>query len=194
MLEPSSRPGLWSASTGAAIAVIGLILLVLPVADRAAAVRLAGYSLLAAALVEAVAGVKSSRAPVRQIELLMSAVTFGAGLFVLLRPSTFPLVFLAMLCLTIRGVGALVAGARSIAGIRGWVMARGAADILLAATLMAGAPLAAVISILSGRRWPPGGGAILMNFVAISLLLTGLSLVAVGLTHRRRQASDAQES
>ena len=78
--------------------------------------------------------------------------------------------------------------------MRLWVLARGLVDLLLGGMLLAGAPLAAVISIISGNRWPDRAGAVLTNFVAISMLATGLSLLGLALHARRAAAAGVDEN
>jgi uncharacterized membrane protein HdeD (DUF308 family) len=188
---PSSTPGRWSAIAGAGITLVGIALLLIPVGGRDTAVPITGWALVAAGLLEFASGLKSSRAPVRRIELLMAGVTLGAALLVLLRPAAYPLVFVAITCLAIRGVGAVAAAFFSSTAVRWWVLARGAFDILLAAVLTTGAPLSAVISTISGAKWPRGGAEVLTNFVAVSILAAGLSLLAIALTgHKARGEAD----
>jgi hypothetical protein len=192
MLIPSTRPGRWSLILGALMALLGFALLVLPVGGPEG-VQLTGYILMAAAVLEAAAGLKSSR-NVRVIELLLSAVAFGAAMFILLRPSLYPLTFVAILCLAVRGVGAVIAGAFSGGSVGRWVIARGAFDLALMVILLVGAPFSAAVSVISGvaltgERWPANGDIILVNFVAASIFVTGLCLVSIGLT-RSRQAGD----
>ena len=112
-------------------------------------------------------------------------MTLGAALLVLLRPAAYPLLFVATICLAIRGVGALVAAGLAAPVVRLWMLARGAADLILAGMLMVGAPLAALISTISGVRWPEGAGLVLVNFVGLSVLVTGLALLGIGRSHRR---------
>jgi len=178
IVHPSAVPGKWSAIAGAGIAAVGLVLLIAPVGEKGGA-AVAGFALLAAGLLEAMSGFKSSRRPVRRIELMLSLVTLGAALLVLLRPEAYPLLFVAITCLAARGVGAVVAASHSEGPTRLYVLARGIADLVLAAILVAGAPLASLITMVSARSWPPDGAAVLANFVALSMMATGLSLLGV---------------
>ena len=72
MFEPSSQPGRWTTFSGAALALLGAALLILPIGGGEGGLATTGFALLAAALVELACGVKASRAPVRRVELLMS--------------------------------------------------------------------------------------------------------------------------
>ena len=71
------------------------------------------------------------------------------------------------------------------------MFARGIVDTLLATTLVAGAPLAAVISTLSGKKWPPSGHAVLGNFIGVSMIAAGVCLLGLALTKRRSPAGQA---
>jgi uncharacterized membrane protein HdeD (DUF308 family) len=185
MIRPSSVAGRWSAISGAGITLIGIVLLLMPIQGRASAIPLAGTALLLAGLLELLTGLKGSRAPVRQISTVLAIVTLLGALLILVRPEAYPLTFVAIVCLAVRGVGAVVAAFFSSRLVRPWVLGRGVVDILLTAILIAGAPLAAVITVIAGSRWPKGGAEILTNFVAVSILATGLSLLGVALWSRR---------
>jgi len=185
MYRPSTVPGRWRTWAGGGIALFGLILLLLPIGGRQSAVMLTGGFVAAAALLELAVALKSSRAPVRHIELVMSFITLASALLILLRPDAYPLVYVATICLGVRGAGALGAALSSAGAVRWWTLARGFIDLLLAAILVAGVPFMAVISVISGVSWPPRGAAVLANFVALSLLVTGISLLGLGTAHRR---------
>jgi uncharacterized membrane protein HdeD (DUF308 family) len=133
------------------------------------------------------------RVALRRIELILGCVTFGAALLILFRPGAYPLLFIAITCLLVRGVGAVVAGFISRGAVRYWVLGRGLIDLGLGGILLAGAPLAAVVSIISGNRWPDRAGAVLTNFVAISMLATGISLFALAIRARHPGAAQAYE-
>jgi hypothetical protein len=130
---------------------------------------------------------------VKRIELLLGAVTIGAALLILVRPEAFPLLFVAIACLLLRGVGAVAAGLMAPRSVRAWVVGRGLFDLGLGAILIAGAPLAAIISIISGNRWPDRAGAVLTNFVALSMIVAGLSLLGLALSAGRRGAPEPDE-
>jgi uncharacterized membrane protein HdeD (DUF308 family) len=168
---------------GGLVVLLGAVLALAPVTGREASVQLTGLILLAAAMLEFFVGLTSSRPSVRRIEILLSCVTLGAVLLILLRPDAYPLAFVAAICLAVRGVGATVAAIEPDR-IRGWVLARGISDLALTTILMVGAPLAAVISVISGVPWPPRGAVVLTNFLAVSTIISGLSLVALALRNR----------
>jgi uncharacterized membrane protein HdeD (DUF308 family) len=170
---------------------LGLVLLLLPVASRNAFAQTTGWFLVAAAGIEFAVGLRGSPSIEGRITLLLSALTAAAAILVLLRPDAYPLFFVAIVCLAIRGVGAIMASAISAAGLERWVLARGVVDAVLATVLVAGAPLAAVISTLSGKKWPPSGHAVLGNFIGVSMIAAGVCLVGLALSTRREPGGNA---
>ena len=187
-VEGGSQAGtswLWAAVGGGMILLLGLVLVFLPVTSRSAFAQTTGGFLVAAGLLELATGLKLGPSREGRIVILLSLVTLAGAALVLLRPGAYPLIFVAILCLAIRGVGALVAAASGGGRLQLWVLARGLTDLLLAAILMSGAPLMAVISILSGRNWPRSGTAILGNFIAISMIAAGICLVGLAWSRRR---------
>jgi uncharacterized membrane protein HdeD (DUF308 family) len=179
---------LLAACGGGVILLLGLVLLFLPVASRDSFAQTTGWFLMAAAGIEFAVGLRGSPSLEGRLTLLLSAATAAAAVLVLLWPGAYPLFFVAIVCLAIRGVGAIMAAAINGAGVQRWVMARGIVDAVLATTLVAGAPLAAVISTLSGRKWPPAGHAVLGNFIGISMIAAGICLLGLALTKRRGPA------
>lgn len=175
----------WVIASAGGIVALAIGMLLLPNSAIGPNARITGWVLLAAGMLELAGALTRRRPPVRKIELVLGAVTIGAALLILVRPEAFPLLFVAMTCLLLRGIGAVAAGFMSRGTIRAWVVGRGLFDVVLAAILLAGAPLAAVISIVSGNRWPDRSGAVLSNFVALSMLVTGLSLLGLALTAGR---------
>jgi uncharacterized membrane protein HdeD (DUF308 family) len=183
---------LLAACGGGLILLLGLVLLLLPVASRNEFAQTTGWFLVAAAGIEFAVGLRGSPSLEGRLTLLLSAVTAAAAVLVLLRPGAYPLFFVAIVCLAIRGVGAIVAAGIGAAGLQRWVLARGIVDSVLATTLVAGAPLAAVISTLSGRKWPPAGHAVLGNFIGASMIAAGICLLGLALTKRRGPAGNVE--
>ena len=176
----------WGLLAGAGITLLGGFLAIMP-GDSAVEVRTTAWVLLVVAALELLLGAKSSHPPLKKIEIILSCVTLGAALLILLRPVTLPLTFLAIICLAGRGVGASVASFEDNGSVRYWVFGRGMVDLSLAIVLIIGAPLALAISVLSGAVWTDGlvwpgrGGVILINFVALSVLANGISLIGLAL-------------
>jgi len=181
----------WTTRCGAAIVLLGTVLILMPVGGREASVQVTGWILLVAALLELVVGLKSLCPSVRKIETLLSVVTLGAVLLILLGPAAYPLMIIAAICLAVRGVGASVAAFDASGAVRGWVLARGLTDLILATILMVGAPAAAIISVISGVPWPPRGAAVLANFVAVSMIASGLSLLGLAFASRLHRETES---
>jgi uncharacterized membrane protein HdeD (DUF308 family) len=188
---------LWVTLSATGIVALGFVLLAIPASSIGPNARMTGWVLLAAGALEAIGAVTRGRKALRRIELSLGCVTVGAALLILFRPGTYPLLFVAITCLLLRGVGAVVAGFLSTGAVRYWVLPRGLVDLALGGILLAGAPLAAVVSIISGNRWPDRAGAVLTNFVAISMLVAGISLFALAIRERHpgtARPDDAQET
>jgi uncharacterized membrane protein HdeD (DUF308 family) len=183
---------LWVILSASGILLLGVLLLALPSSSIGPNARFSGWVLLGAGLLELLGALARRRPPVRKIELLLGAVTIGAAVLILVRPQAYPLLFVAIICLLLRGMGAVAAGFMSRGTIRAWVVGRGLFDLALGGILVAGAPLAAVISIVSGNRWPDRSGAVLTNFVALSMLVTGFTLLGLALTAGRGRGRAAQ--
>ena len=184
---------IWVTLAALGIVALGIVLLLIPNSSIGPNARLTGWLLLGAGALEAVGALTRRRVMLRRIELILGCVTFGAALLILFLPGAYPLLFVAITCLLLRGVGAVVAGFISAGAVRYWVLGRGLVDLALGGILLAGAPLAAVVSIISGNRWPDRSGAVLTNFVAISMLATGISLFALAIRARRPAAAPADE-
>lgn len=184
---------IWVIAAAGGILALGIGMLAIPSSAIGPNARLSGWVLLAAGILELLGGMARRRPPVKRIELLLGAVTIGAAILILVRPGAYPLLFVAITCLLLRGVGAVAAGFMSAGVVRAWVVARGLFDVVLGCILVAGAPLAAVISIISGNRWPDRAGAVLTNFVALSMLVTGVTLLGLALTAGRGRSSAADE-
>lgn len=181
---------LWVMASAGGIVLLGLAMLAIPSSAIGPNALLSGWVLLAAGALELLAALARRRPPVRRIELLMGAVTIGAALLILVRPQAYPLLFVAITCLLLRGVGAVAAGIMAPWAVRPWVVGRGLFDLGLGGILIAGAPLAAIISIISGNRWPDRAGAVLTNFVALSMLATGVALLGLAVTAVRSRAPE----
>lgn len=181
----SDRNWAWAAAGGGMILVLGLVLVFLPVTSRSTFAQTTGWFLIVASMLELAVGMKIAPAREGRIVITLSLVTLAAALLVLLRPGAYPLIFVAILCLAIRGVGALVAAASGEGRLQFWVLARGLIDLLLGGILVSGAPLIAVISVLSGKTWPPNSAATLGNFVAMSMISAGICLLGMAWSHRQ---------
>jgi uncharacterized membrane protein HdeD (DUF308 family) len=183
-----------AAAGGGLIFLMGVVLLLLPVGSKSEFARTTGWLLLCAGAIELAVGLRGAPSTEGRIITLLSAATLAAAAFVLFRPGAYPLIFIAILCLAIRGIGAVTAASIAEAGIQRWIFGRGLVDILLALILVAGAPLSAVVSILAGKKWPPSGHALLGNFIAWSMVAAGICLLGLALSRRRgRKAGELEK-
>jgi uncharacterized membrane protein HdeD (DUF308 family) len=182
---------LWVIASASGIVLLGIVLLLIPNSSIGPNARITGWLLLGAGALEVLGGLARRRPAVRRMEILLGSVAIGAALLILFRPGAYPLLFVAITCLLLRAVGAVVAAVMSPGEVRVWVLGRGLVDLALGGILLAGAPLAAVVSIISGNRWPDRSGAVLTNFVAISMLATGIALLGLAL---RVRAGSVDES
>lgn len=172
---------------GGQIVLLGVVLLLLPVGSRAGFAQTTGWLLMAAGAIELFVGIRSAPSAEGRITTLLSAVTLAAAFLILFAPNAYPPIFIAILCLAVRGIGASIAAFIGKEGLQPWVLARGAVDSGLAMILIAGAPLSAIISVLSGRKWPPSGHAILGNFIAWSMVAAGICLIGLAISKRRKR-------
>jgi uncharacterized membrane protein HdeD (DUF308 family) len=176
---------LWVMASASGILLLGLVLLFIPMSEVGPNPRITGWLLLGAGLLE-LGGAASRRRPsVRRIEIVLGGVTIATALLILLRPEAFALLFVAIVCLLVRGIGAVAAAFLSSGQTRLWVLGRGLIDLALGGILIAGAPLSAIVSIVSGNSWPDRSGAVLTNFVAASMLVTAISLLGLALRAKR---------
>lgn len=181
----------WVIASASGIILLAIVLLLIPNSSIGPNARITGWLLLAAGALEALGGLARRRPVVRRAEILLGLVAVGAALLILFRPDAYPLLFVAITCLLLRAVGAVVAAVLSPGEVRVWILGRGLVDLALGGILLAGAPLAAVVSIISGNRWPDRAGAVLTNFVAVSMLATGFALLGLALRVRRGSVDEA---
>ncbi|HEX8654569.1 MAG TPA: hypothetical protein VF693_05030 [Allosphingosinicella sp.] len=178
-------------ATGIVLLAVGLLLV--PNSSIGPNAQLTGWVLLAAGALEMACSIARRRRAVRRIEILLGAIAVAAALLILFWPGAYPLLFVAITCLLIRAAGAVVAAFLSSGEVRVWVLGRALVDLLLGGILLAGAPLAAIVSIISGNRWPDRSGAVLTNFVAISMLATGLAMLGLALRSRHNDVEGDSE-
>lgn|GEM_PF-2614682 len=183
----------WVIASATGIVLLAIGLLLVPNSSIGPNARLTGWVLLAAGVLEILCSIARRRRAVQRIEMLLGAVTIGAALLILLSPDAYPLLFIAITCLLARAAGAIVAAFLSGGEVRVWVLGRALVDLVLGGILFAGAPLAAVVSIISGNRWPDRSGAVLTNFVAVSMLATGIAMLGLALRSRHGDIDPADD-
>ena len=168
---------------GFAIILLSAGAALLPV-DKGISSDMIGGLLIAAGLLEVVAG--SLRREVRELAMSAGGVTVLAGLLFVISPETefFPSVTPIIAWLIIRSLILGLASIQSRGSIRTWTALSAGMDLLLAALLIAGLSIAAIVVSLFGPT-PP----LIASFswiLAASFVVNGLMLLEV--------ASDAREA
>ena len=161
---------------GIAVILLGAGAALLPV-DKGISSDVLGALLIAAGLVEVVAG--SLRREVREVAMGAGGVTVLAGLLFVVNPETqfFPTVmpivgWLVLRCLIIAYASTHVRGS-----VRTWMMISAGMDLLLAALLIAGLSIAALVVSLFGPT--PQLIASFAWILAASFVVNGLMLLEV---------------
>lgn len=154
----------------------------LPLADRVPGANVIGSLLLAAGVIELLAG--TQRRESKFLCMAAGAVTAIAGLLLVLRPVThiFPTTYLVVAWLVVR---ALILGAASSytrGSVRLWTLVSAATDVVLALILLTGISIATLIVGLFGPT--PEVIASFSWVVALSFLVTGLWMLATASCER----------
>ena len=168
-------------AAGLAIILLSLGAALLP-AGKSISSDLVGGLLIAAGLIEAVAG--SLRREARQYEMAAGGVTALAGLLFILNPTThfFPNVTLVIAWLLIRAVILGLAARPSAGSVRVWTGISAGVDLLLSLLLMAGLSITTIVVSLFGPTEPLV--ASFAWFLAVSFVVNGLLLLEVASCER----------
>lgn len=146
-------------------------------ADKGISSDVIGAMLVAAGLIEAVAG--SLRRQVRTLAMAAGAVTVLAGLLFIINPETrfFPIVMPIVGWLVIRAAILGYAATHSTGSVRTWTATSAGIDLLLAILMIAGLSIAAIVVSLFGPTAP-----LIASFawvVAASFVANGMMLLEV---------------
>ena len=162
-------------TAGMIIMLLSAGALLLPLADRVPGPNVVGSLLLAAGLVEMLAGTQRDEA--RPFAMLSGTVTAIAGLMLVLNPVTrfFPTLYLVVAWLMIRGLVLIVAGTRSSGSVRTWTWISAATDLGLGLFLLAGISIATLIVGLFGPT--PEVVASFAWILALSFVINGALLL-----------------
>ena len=162
----------------AGFAIIGLSAgaALLP-AEKGISSDVIGVLLVAAGLIELVAG--SLRREVRELSMAAGAVTVLAGLLFVINPEThfFPTVLPIVAWLVIRSLILAFAATQSGGSVRRWTAFSAGMDLLLAALLVAGLSIAALVVSIFGST--PHLIASFAWILAASFVVNGLMLLEV---------------
>lgn len=154
----------------------------LPIVDRSAGSTVVGSLLLAAGIVEILAG--TQRHETRKLAMLAGAVTTFAGLPFLLSPVAkfFPTVTIVTAWLLLRS-GILFATSRMAHGsVRTWIGLSAITDVVLGVLLLAGLSIATLVVTVFGPT--PTLVASFAWVLAISFVVTGMLLLEVASCER----------
>ena len=149
----------------------------LPLADRIPGANVVGTLLLAAGLVETLAG--TQRNDSRVFAMLAGIVTAVAGLFLVLNPLThiFPTLYLVAAWLIVRSLALAAASTRCGGSVRTWTWLSAATDLALALIVLAGISIATLIVGLFGPT--PEVVASFAWVLALSFVITGSLLLEI---------------
>lgn len=183
----------WTFASGAATLLLGLVMAVFPVINRGAFALGVGWILLISGLAELAADLRGRRLPEAPNLIFLPVITIFAAAALIFNPflDFFTLLQLVILSLAARGIGAMIAASRARAGRKGWILARGVVDILLAVILVAAAPIAAVVVLLFGAGWSWAAAETLGVFLGVALLVAGFSSIGLATVQRRSLAERA---
>jgi uncharacterized membrane protein HdeD (DUF308 family) len=156
--------------------------------SREAFLASAGWILVLAAAVEFTMAFRERAFPEGRTMAIAGAFTPGAGALLVLRPALgyLSLLQLGVVGLALRRAGSFVAGLLSrprLVRAWGWIVARGVVDIVLVLILLAGLPV--LIFFYMAVGWQAGAGSRLAAVLALSLIASGISLIAVASDQRR---------
>jgi uncharacterized membrane protein HdeD (DUF308 family) len=180
----------WAFASGAVTLLLGLVMAAFPVINRGGFALGVGWILLISGLTELAADLRGRRLPEAQTLLFLPIITICAGVALILNPflDFFTLFHLVTLSLAARGIGAMIAASRAGAARKGWILARGVVEILLAVILIAAAPIAAMVALLFGAGWSWAGAETLGLFLGVALLVAGFSSMGLAVVQRRSLA------
>lgn len=149
----------------------------LPLAEHIPGANVVGSLLLAAGLVETLAG--TQRGESRLFMMLAGVVTAVAGLFLVLSPATniFPTLYLVSAWLILRSATLALASTSSGGSVRIWTWIAAATDLGLALVVLAGISIATLIVGLFGPT--PEVVASFAWVLALSFVVNGALLLEI---------------
>ena len=162
---------------GAATILLGIGAAMLPIARPASGGAVIGWLLLLAGTFELTGALVRGFEEVRAARVAAGSITGLTGLLLILNPlmDLFPTLYLVIAWLLIRGLVLLGVGYRSNRQMRAFIGISGLADLLLAAILIVGLPIAGFVVSVFGPT--PELVAHFAWIFAASFLVTGLSLL-----------------
>lgn len=190
--QPPSGKWRWTLASGFFTILLAAAALLLPIVEWAPRGGLVGWLLFLAGLWEFVFGWKRGPDTVGKAAMGSGILTGLAGLLFVANPLSgyFPVANVVVSWLLLRGFWMLFMAWRARGDRLGqWLALAGAADVLLGFVLILGIQVAALVVTLFGPT-----PEVIANFaliLAASLLVTGISQVAIAFTQRRLSLSGA---
>lgn len=181
MARTESRPARNRArlimAAGILIVLLSAGAALLPFAERIPGANVVGSLLLAAGLVETLAG--TQRNDSRVFAMLSGVITAVAGLFLVLSPMThiFPTLYLVAAWLILRSLALMAASTRCGGSVRMWTWVSAATDLGLALIVLAGISIATLIVGLFGPT--PEVIASFAWVLALSFVVNGALLLEI---------------
>ena len=180
---PSERSDLadrakWTAAAGWLIFLLSAGAAALPLFERRGGALVIGALLVAAGIIEILAG--SLRHEARKLAMLTGALTIVAGLLFATGPATrffLPAITIVMGWLLVRAVLLALTSRLTGGGVRRWTLIAAATDFLLALVLLVGLQIAALVVAVLGATAPMV--ASFAWILALSFVATGLMLLEV---------------
>jgi uncharacterized membrane protein HdeD (DUF308 family) len=167
---------------GVVIILLSAGALLLPAADQLQGARVIGELLVAAGLIEVLAGLL--RRDTRPFAIAAGCVSLIAGLFLVLNPTNhfFPSVVLVIAWLLARSLILAVASRRAGGSVRTWTIISAGMDFVLALLLATGLSVATIVISLFGPTQP-----LVASFawvLAASFIVNGLMILEVASCER----------
>jgi uncharacterized membrane protein HdeD (DUF308 family) len=163
---PGSKALLW---TGVALSLLGVVLLISPVAVGNAVVKIVALVLAVTGLVQIVQSVRAAGGPQRILTAILGAVVAGLGAMIWFNPelgSGF-LTALLMIFFVVNGLWKFASALR-YRPARGW------------GWLLFSGLVSLIFVYLLWQQWPLAGAWAIGVLVGLDLLLTGVALILLG--------------
>lgn len=157
--------------TGIALALLGVLLLLSPVAVGSAVVKLVALVLVVIGLVQLVQALLSARAVHRTVSIVLGAIVVGVGVLIWFNPEVGSglLTALLMVFFVVNGLWKISSALRfRPAAGWGWLLLAGLVSL--------------VFVYLLWDQWPLAGAWAIGVLVGLDLLLTGLALMLLART------------
>lgn len=181
----------WTLGCGLFKIALGAASIAIPLMEHQPLVSSVGWLLLLGGLAELALGWGNHKSFLGMVTIGSGALTVLAGILFIGSgwAGLFPLTTIVMFWLFLRGLTSLYLGIRSQSDTEpgsNWLVIRGTVDFALGMTLLLSLPITAMVVVAFGATQE--AVTTFSGLLAISFLVGGVSLVAIGLKQRRRAA------